>query len=673
MSDCCLKCVPGLARCDTTKQCVDGSDEHTCPIQTIQHRDSRNLPIMVEFQEAGAVNITYMQADRGSVDTTCPETHFWCPAKDYCLPVFVRCNGVFDCPGHEDEDGCGMYTCPGFYRCRASKVCAHVIYICDGWPLCPQHDDELLCGHQCPPQCTCHGLAFFCSQVFAAHQFPELRYLDVRGSGMNVHQLRDNHMLIHLSLARCRVRAVSNFTFDNLQSLDLTDNLLTKASGHHFRHMPRLSVLFLAGNPLISVFKTFTRLEIQTLTMLDLSRVMMPVVDHSLFMTFPELATLNLSHSGVEVLLWSSTQMSVTSLRQLDLRGCLVADFPRDGLSGFLRLRRLYTDNFKLCCPSLLPPDFDLHHCHTTLVDVSSCDNLLGFVTHRTIVAVLATLAFLGNIVSLSVRVYVGNAWQLSNGGVVLTHLSVADLGTGLYLATLGLADHLLEGHYVLRDDTWRRGAICQMAGVLALSCRHAATFFITILTLHRCSRSFPALTAHLTSFKIKAFCVMVWVSSLVVASVPLTAQWRFYGQQALCVPLPQIGNDSVESSYAHGVMVLLPLVMFIQCSICEVFGFVFDRATNASIRSRDTWPNDSQFVVLGSLASGFLYTIASLVPTDSHTGRHAATHTALVYFGFMVSCATSPYLHLYGVRVERSKRIKEERLLRIVSRAGTR
>nr|KAG5700952.1 hypothetical protein BaRGS_034237 [Batillaria attramentaria] len=34
----------------------------------------------------------------------CPETHFRCPGEsDYCLPVFVRCNGVYDCAGHEDE------------------------------------------------------------------------------------------------------------------------------------------------------------------------------------------------------------------------------------------------------------------------------------------------------------------------------------------------------------------------------------------------------------------------------------------------------------------------------------------------------------------------------------------------------------------------------------------
>ena len=613
-----------------------------------------------------------MGAGNGSVDRECPETHFWCAAKDFCLPVFVRCNGVYDCPGHEDEKDCDVYTCPGFYRCRASKVCVHVNHVCDGWPLCPQHDDELLCGQQCPPQCTCHGLAFFCSQVFAAHQFPELRYLDVRGSGMNAHQLDGNRMLIHLSLASCGMRSVSNFTFDSLHSLDLSDNKLTEVSVHHFGHMPQLTILFLAGNLLTSLFvvSTGSSTELHKLNTLDLSYVKMRHINSSLLEVFPNLHTLNLSHSGVELLQWNSSHMPVALMRKLDLRGCLIEEFPWDVLRGFLQLQLLFTDNFKLCCPSVLPPDFDLNHCYVTADDVSSCDNLFDVATNRNVVAVLAALALLGNTVSLAVRVCGGRTFQLSTSGVVLTHLSVADLGTGVYLATLGLADRLLAGHYVWQDDAWRRGPICQMAGVLALSCRLSSTFFITILTLDRCLLRFPTLTTHLTPVKVKVTCVVVWGSSFVVAAVPLTAQWQFYGQQALCLPLPLKLSSSLESHYAYGVLIILQFVMFILCAVYEVISYAAFRVANTSITRRDAWASHSQFVVLGSLTSGFLYTNASLVFTGSHTYRLTATHTALVYFGSVVSCAMNPYLHLYGVRVERGKRNKEERLLRIVNRA---
>ena len=661
----------GSALCDGINHCVDGFDEHRCRVPTLQKTFSLHHPILVDFKKTGDIVRTSLKTDRGSVDAVCPETHFWCPDKDYCLPVFVRCNGAYDCPGHEDEHGCNVYMCPGFYRCRASKICLHVTHVCDDWPLCPQHDDELLCGQQCPLQCTCHGLAFFCRQVFAAHQFPDLRYLDAAGSGMSMNQFGQHHMLIHLSLAKCRVKTVRNFTFHNLHSLDLCDNLLTEVSTHHFNRMPQLTVLFLAGNPLSSVFTTLTSSssELLKISILDLSRVKMPSMDHRLFVLFPNLHTLNLSHSGIQLLQWNSSQMPATSMRKLDLRGCVIEKFSQDVLRGFLQLQLLLTDNFKLCCPSVLPPGFDLNHCHAIPDEVSACDDLFGVNAHRIAVAVLAALALLGNALSFIARVCVKGTWQLSSGGVVLTHLSVADLGTGLYLATLGLADRLLAGHYAWQDAAWRRGTVCQLAGVMALSCRHTATFCITILSLDRCLHQISNMNVHLTPVKVKVMCTVVWAASFFLASVPLTTQWRFFGQQALCLPLPHHAKDSPESQYVFGVMVLVHFLLFILCSLGEVVSNVSGRLTNASIMNKDTRPNDPQFVVLGSLSTGFLYIIACLVPSDAHSHWLAATHTALVYFGFVVSCAVNPYLHLYGVRVEQHKRMKKERLLKIVNR----
>ena len=601
----------------------------------------------------------------------CPETHFWCLDKDYCLPVFLRCNGVYDCPGHEDEDGCDVYTCPGFYRCRASKVCVHVTHVCDGWPLCPQDDDELLCAQQCPLQCTCQGLAFFCRQTFEPHQFLDLRYLDAGGSGLKVQQLGKNQMLIHLSLARCGVASVSNFTFPNLVTLDLSDNMLTKVSAQHFSQMPQLTVLFLAGNPLAFVFRMLSDSdsELRKIKILDLSRVETHSMGPSLFIMFPNLQSLNLSYSHIELLQWNSSQMSVSSVQKLDLRGCLITDVPQLALRGFLRLQLLLSDSYKLCCPSVLPPGFDLNHCHVTPDEVSSCDYLFGVSTYRIAVAVLATLALVGNAASLTWRVCVRKTWKVSHGGVVLTHLSAADLGMGLYLTILVLADRLMAGRYMWRDVAWRRGAVCQLAGVLATSCRQAAVFFTAILILIRCSHQSSTFTARLTPFKVKVMCMVVWVSSVVLASVPLTAQWRIFGQQAVCVPLPHRRSDSLESHYTSAVMLFVPFVVFILCSLCEVVRCLSGRVTKISCMSTDAWSNDFHFVVWGSLTCGFLHVTACLVPTHSATDGQTAVHTALVYLAFVVNCAANPYLHLYGVRVEVSKRKQEERLLKIVNR----
>ena len=664
-----MQCVKASTVCDHKEQCIDGSDEHRCPLLQLNGTTFKRFPIIIDFQRAGDITKSHLRPDRSDLDVSCPNTHFWCPDKDYCLPVFVRCNGVYDCPGHEDEAGCDLYACPGFYHCRASKVCLHATSVCDGWPLCPHRDDELSCGQQCPPQCTCHGLAFFCTKTFVADQFPDLRYLDARGSGMNVNQLGHNYMLIHLSLARCEVNIVNNFTFHNLHSLDLSDNQLIEVSGHHFRQMPQLTVLFLAGNPFTSVFQAHatSNTELRKISTLDLSRVKIPFLDPNLFYVFPDLHTLNLSNSGVEF--FNSLAMPLTSLQQLDLRDCPIEEFPRDILRGFFHLKVLFANNFKLCCPSVLPHDFDLNFCHAIPDEVSSCDDLLGSVTYRAAVAVLAALAMVGNVVSLALRVCVHSTWRLSSGSVMLTHLSVADLGMGLYLTTIGLADRLLAGQYVWLDNTWRKGVVCQMAGVLALFCRLSATFFTVMLILDRCLYRYPVPARCLTTAKLKVICVAIWTTSLLLAAVPLSPQWRFFGNQALCIPLAHKRTESVEFSYIYAVLVLLAL-MFVLCCVFEVMSAVAGRVGKHTTINKTNRPKDYSFVVFGSITSGFLYTIACLVPKDSQTDRQKAIHTALVFLGSVISSAINPCLHLYGVRAEQSKRIKEERLLMIIKRA---
>ena len=564
-----------------------------------------------------------------------------------------------------------MYTCPGFYRCRASKMCVHVTHVCDGLQQCPQHDDELLCSQPCPLSCTCHGLAFFCSQVFAAHLFPELRYLDVRGSGMSLLQLRDNHMLIHLSLAKCRVRILSNFTFYNLHSLDLSSNLLTEVYDHHFNFMPQLAVLFLADNPLTAVFTVTTSYNsaLHTLSILDLSYVKQISMDTSFLGKFPKLHTLNLSHSSVELLQGNSTMADIPAIREIDLRGCATAGFHLDVLRGFVHLQLLHTDNFKLCCPSVLPPGFDLNHCHTTSDEVATCDDLLGSAVYRTMVGCLATLAVLGNVISLTVRVYVRATWRLSSGDVVLTHLSAADLGMGLYLVTLALADRLLAGDYVWQDDSWRDGAVCHLAGVLFVSCRHAATCFITILSLDHCLHHCRGLSPHVNPATAGKLCGLIWTFSLLLTAVPLMLHWRLFGQNGLCVPLPYRMNDSLESHYAYGLLVIVHVVLFFLCCVCEVVSRVGGTAVKTRTTNTASCLNEFKFVVIGSMASGFVYTVGCLMLSDTHTDEQEVMNTTLVFFGFTVSCATNPFLYLYGVRAERSKHIKKERLKMIANR----
>ena len=123
----CSQCVWAEDRCDGIPHCLSEADEN-CHVSYRTWLDSYPLlapspgPTLVSFDGKGFITLSAMnQTD--SEGPLCREGHFQCAASlHHCLPVYVRCNRVRDCPGGEDEAECDEYLCPGLYRCRNVKV-----------------------------------------------------------------------------------------------------------------------------------------------------------------------------------------------------------------------------------------------------------------------------------------------------------------------------------------------------------------------------------------------------------------------------------------------------------------------------------------------------------------------------------------------------------------------
>lgn len=96
-----------------------------------------------------------------------------------------------------------------------------------------------------------------------------------------------DRMLIHRSLATCRLEHLENLTLPNLHSLEISENHLTSVCGDHFSGVPLLHVLCLAGNPLASLFPAETMISeyprppshFPDLRVLDLSGMAMEMLD----------------------------------------------------------------------------------------------------------------------------------------------------------------------------------------------------------------------------------------------------------------------------------------------------------------------------------------------------------------------------------------------------------
>ena len=671
--------------CDLRTDCQNEADETDCMERYLKRfRLLLNPflpeaipppPAIVNFWGNGTHTVTSLVSENGTV-RDCPASHFQCPGHDYCLPVYLRCNGVRDCGDWQDEADCDTYTCPGFYRCRGSRVCLHADHVCDNVTQCPQRDDELLCDLVCPEHCTCHGLAFTCTQVFTPRSYPTLRYLKAAGTGLSPTLLSRNTHLVYLNLAACHVTNIEELIFPHLHVLDLTNNDLSVIDGFHLLSLPRLKVLFLGGNPLMSNIFSAVPLSGSTsqLIHLDLSNVSILELQLSHLRLFPMLQSLNLSGSGMDVVTMESFP-GVPQLRQLDFRGCPLSRFTQHAFRELRGLQKVWADSYKVCCPQQLPPDFNLNQCLAPGDPVSSCDSLLGHKVLQVLFPLLAILSLLGNACAIFSHVFVLKVCRRFGFGVFLTHLSLSDFVMGVYLAVIGVADSVYKDKYVLEDTAWRQGVVCGMSGALWFLASEVSALIVCLITLDRVLvLLFPLSRLHFRVPSAHLACGIVWLTCLLLSFVPQvshTAISDVYRSSGLCVPLLASSSAAdIDVNVLH-VINILNFLLFLIVVAGQIRVYVFRQSNSLSFfKSMSTW-NDiniarrlSDITWIKVLCWFPVHLLAFLAYSGVAVAGPALVKEGLHFMLVPLSSALNPYLYAVNLVLEKQRELQLERLV---------
>ena len=382
----------------------------------------------------------------------------------------------------------------------------------------------------------------------------------------------------------------------------------------------------------------------------------------------PLLQTLNVSSIVVTNVEGGFQQLR--NLKVVDLRGSPMSTFPRDVFKGLDILRTVYTDNYKLCCPRILPSD--TVNCYAPLDEISSCEDLLRSGVYRVVLLVFAILTLLGNLINFVYRMFVDRTASSQGYGVFVLHLCVSDFLMGLYLALIGVADRVYLGSYQWNDETWRHSATCSVAGVMSFVSSEVSVLAICFITLDRfLVLRFPFSRFHFQRRSAHVVCVLAWCIGMCLAVVPLlpvTSHWQFYRQKAICIPLPITRSDFAGRDYSFGVIVVLNFTLFLLIGVGQAFIFWSVRMNTMSAgvttsKAKDMTVARRLFTVaMSDFCCWFPIGLLALLAARG-TPVPGEVNVAMALFVLPLNSAINPFLYTLNILLERRRRAREQHI----------
>ena len=660
------QCVSMDKRCNELSDCLDDSDEKDCGTRIADHydREENKKRFLINLDGKGFFTYRLM-----SDSELCPDTHYRCAtAMVHCLPIYTRCNELYDCPYHEDERDCEDITCPGLYRCRDSTVCVHVDHLCDRWSQCPQRDDEWLCGVVCPPECLCQGHAFLCSQPFSAHLFPQLRYLDARGSGMTLDNVINNAYLVNLNLADCSIQALPNIKFLNLQIIDLSWNEITTIAMNVFLNYKNLRVLVLRGNPLSSVTNTVSNRRHYSLRTLDLSKTHLGVIDSQLLSLTPGIRFLNISFCDLHSIGPQGFQ-SLHEIKELDIRGNFIQHFPHDIFRGLSSLELILSAHYRLCCSDILPKRSPDIKCMAGQNALSSCQNLLAADFYRLLYLSFSILAVLGNVACCFSNLVIRR-----NICVFMVCLHCANLCMGIYTTVIAAAQEMFLGQYSKYEQRWTSSVTCKVAGFMWLLSSEVSVLTIFLFTVDLLIvLCFPLSVHRFNKTSAVMACATTWLLGILLAVIPLfpgLSHWGHYGQTGICTLMTH-ASPTFQMKFG-----LFQCIVVFNCLSCIAI-LIGQAKVKRSVPIHPIMVESSMKHVCASVglkmeiavtdAVGWIVVTACIVLDIAGMAESQRVNVFLLMIVLPLNSAVNPLLYLWHTVTYKQQKEMEERVLRML------
>ena len=456
----------------------------------------------------------------------------------YCIPTYLLCDGVYQCPNGEDEQSCDSFTCAGLLRCRYDNVCVHPSDICDGHQHCLMSgDDERFCNiTACPAQCTCHGSAIRCQGGFLStltsapyYKYAMLRDIHIRSK----YQLQQFKALSQLHILDSLIdgETLDYEMFHHLialQILVLLRNSIKFIEPGIFKGLVSLQHLDITGN-LIKSLKALNFLGLQSISTLDLSKQMIYQVEDFSFVGLKRLRHLNLSSNLIKTLT-SRCFERVAHVELIDLTNNSFLHLSRSTFSDLQSQVTIMFSNSIYCCylRKVTPC-----HINTTLHQHRrNCQTMVESFTIQLILLITSVAILLINIVlALNQQSKVTNAHNMLSN-----YLTILNLLSLIYVLALSIIYVHSYGDHIYFGTTFPTSHICLCLQIVAMSGVFLSPYTRLLLAANRLIVTrYVFKRTPFSARQVALYAIFGWGVSLVII---LWGNFKYGGTHFSCFPM---------------------------------------------------------------------------------------------------------------------------------------
>ena len=561
-------CVPLQFKCNSVADCSDNSDERECfsyaadaievPISTdinmyldsllTQCPDGWALCSQSHEQMCYPIDKWCTYVTYKGIPLYCPDLDqtyycdgFECPTmfkceSTYCIPTYMVCDGVHDCPSKEDEVACADLKCPGSLRCTQEDLCVHPEDICDGFVNCLlSMDDELFCdASHCPVDCQCRGYIVFCQNSLPIPHVMSIITRLLILIGQTIHDSYSPKHLYNLNTVMINNSTFSTFAlnvhiFSNLTNLfriSLTNCAVIMIQKGTFKDLKELKYLDLSGNSFTTLL-SHTFMGLLSLVTLPLNNLQIQNLKSCCFCALPRVSHLNLSSNGISVV----GERVFETLEELQVVD--ITDNPIVYIAEDVRVsatNQFLVDKAEYCCYTNSPASCASYNNIPYIQQL--CTNIID--NHFIMIWNTASTCgmLLVNVVALL------HEWGRTGVHAYLAKLIIlTDSVSLIYSAVLSFVAFIYHNNFIFSQSTWPISLLCKILSKIVPFSFMASKMITLVSVINQVLGTKYALTKQqLSSNRVMYMVPFIWLFSL--AFVLINWIWeRFDNIQLTCFP----------------------------------------------------------------------------------------------------------------------------------------